>query len=304
LRIKIPTVADDTARGVLYPSPTGGEKVMNTANGGKEEVYNAVTAQWEAAGTSTAVGNATTAAAGIVQVATHAKAVAGDDTGSTGATNSVPPSELAATQQSGTFIYAGASDVSDTYTANLTPAITAYTTGMLVRIKFTTANTGACTINLNGLGAKSIKTESGADPQDADIAAGSTRDLKYDGTNFVLAYAPVTDTKEIHDSIKDSVDASVSKSTGTNYQAATAGFVVCSSTGASFNNSTTDSVLGYVGASNPASTLIARNMIYQSNPQTYGCSVSFPVAKDQWYRCDVSSTAGFTTWTMVFIPLQ
>jgi hypothetical protein len=185
---------------------------MNTANGGKEEVYNAVTAQWEAAGTSTAIGNATPASAGIVQVATHAKAVAGDDTGSTGATNSVPPSELAATQQSGTFIYAAASDVSDTYTANLTPAITAYTTGMLVRIKFTTANTGACTINLNGLGAKSIKTSAVADPGDGTISAGLIADLIYDGTNFVIQSCEIATLTEMKTGTADKpVPASLAK---------------------------------------------------------------------------------------------
>ena len=57
---------------------------------------------------------------------------------------------------------------------------------MMVRVKFDTVNTGACSLNLNSLGAKSIKLIDGSDPLDGDIAAGSTNDLVYDGTNFVL----------------------------------------------------------------------------------------------------------------------
>ena len=67
---------------------------MNTANGGKEEVYNAVTAQWEAAGTSTAVGNATTAAAGISELATGAEITSGAATGGSGAPLVVTPDVL------------------------------------------------------------------------------------------------------------------------------------------------------------------------------------------------------------------
>lgn len=57
---------------------------------------------------------------------------------------------------------------------------------MSLRVKFTTANTGACTINANGLGAKAVKLRDGTDPLDGDIIAGSILDLVYDGTNFVI----------------------------------------------------------------------------------------------------------------------
>lgn len=130
--------------------------------------------------------DASTTVAGKVEIATSAETLAGTDTGGTGAKLVALPSNIAANIQSSVFVYTASASVSDTYTANLTPAITAYTTGMQVRINFTTANTGACTINLNSLGAKSIKTRFGNDPQDGDIAASSIRDLTYDGTNFVL----------------------------------------------------------------------------------------------------------------------
>lgn len=96
------------------------------------------------------------------------------------------PAQIAAAEQGGIFTYAASTTGTDTYAANLVPALAAYVTGMGVRIKFTTANTGACTLNLNGLGAKSVKLRDGTDPLDGDVAAGGTVDLVYDGTNFVI----------------------------------------------------------------------------------------------------------------------
>lgn len=72
----------------------------------------------------------------------------------------------------------------DTYTATLAPAITAYATNQKVYIKFTNANTGAATINLNGLGAKAIKKSGTAALVAGDISAGQILCLVYDGTNF------------------------------------------------------------------------------------------------------------------------
>lgn len=61
--------------------------------------------------------------------------------------------------QSGSYLYAGASATgNDTYVVTMTPALTAYTTGMRISFKADVANTGACSINVNALGAKDIKT--------------------------------------------------------------------------------------------------------------------------------------------------
>jgi hypothetical protein len=59
------------------------------------------------------------------------------------------PANLATQAQSGTWLYFNSSTGSDTYTATMTPTLTAYTTGQMFVGKFTTANTGACTINLD-----------------------------------------------------------------------------------------------------------------------------------------------------------
>jgi len=92
--------------------------------------------------------------------------------------------------QAGGLIYAADAEASDTYVITLSPAITAYTTGMSANVKFNTANTGACTINMNGVGAKSIKLTNGNDPADGDIPAGGVGNLLYDGTNMVLLSTP------------------------------------------------------------------------------------------------------------------
>lgn len=87
--------------------------------------------------------------------------------------------------QNGTKLSAVASGT-NTYTATLTPAITAYTSTQLFFIRFTNANTAACTINLNGLGAKSILKNSNVALVAGDIIAGQIYCIAYDGTNFQL----------------------------------------------------------------------------------------------------------------------
>lgn len=74
----------------------------------------------------------------------------------------------------------------DTYTATLSPAITAYVAGQKFQILFTNANTGAATLNLNAVGALAI-TKNGATALAAgDIPAGSIKILAYDGTRLQI----------------------------------------------------------------------------------------------------------------------
>ncbi|MBI4799667.1 MAG: hypothetical protein HY794_13270 [Desulfarculus sp.] len=47
-------------------------------------------------------------------------------------------------------------------------------------------NTGACAVNVSGLGAKGIKLADGTNPLSGQIRAGGVYMLKYDGTNMVL----------------------------------------------------------------------------------------------------------------------
>ncbi len=63
-------------------------------------------------------------------------------------------------------------------------------TAFFVPIKFTNANTGAATLNVNGGGDKTIKKLTGEDLIAGDIKAGSCHLLIYDGTNFQMLSVP------------------------------------------------------------------------------------------------------------------
>jgi hypothetical protein len=77
----------------------------------------------------------------------------------------------------------------DTITASATPAISAYASGQTFRFVSAGANTGAVTININSLGAKSV-TKNGATALAAgDIPSGALIEICYDGTRFQLTSA-------------------------------------------------------------------------------------------------------------------
>jgi hypothetical protein len=74
----------------------------------------------------------------------------------------------------------------DTLTGTLTPAIAAYATGNLFSFVAVATNTGAATINLNGLGAKSITKQGTTALSAGDILSGQVHLIEYDGTRFQL----------------------------------------------------------------------------------------------------------------------
>lgn len=86
----------------------------------------------------------------------------------------------------GAINYAADAQASDTYVITLAPAPTAYTTGMPIYFKANTANTGAASLNVNSLGAKTIVKAVSTTLADNDILAGMICHVVYDGTNFVL----------------------------------------------------------------------------------------------------------------------
>lgn len=64
--------------------------------------------------------------------------------------------------------------------------MTAYATGQKFRFTATTVNTGAATLNVNSLGAKTIKKSHDQDLATGDIEAGSVVEVVYDGTNMQM----------------------------------------------------------------------------------------------------------------------
>jgi hypothetical protein len=82
--------------------------------------------------------------------------------------------------------YAPDAQANDTYVITLAPAPAGYVTGMQVIFKAKTANTGAATLNVNGLGAKTIVKAVSTGLSNNDILASMFCMVVYDGTNFVL----------------------------------------------------------------------------------------------------------------------
>jgi len=74
----------------------------------------------------------------------------------------------------------------DVRTLTLSPVPSAYYTGMTLKIKSAAANTGAVTLNVNSLGAKSIKKNYDQALVANDIKSGAIYVVVYDGTNFQL----------------------------------------------------------------------------------------------------------------------
>ena len=95
-----------------------------------------------------------------------------------------------------TLTYGADAGGDDTYALTLTINPGVYAAGNRFQVLATTGNTGACTLEVNGLGPKSIKMADGADPYNGAIQANSVFDVMYDGTNFILMnpYSEVLNT--------------------------------------------------------------------------------------------------------------
>jgi len=142
--------------------------------------------------------NASTVLQGLVQESNQAQRDAGTTTGSTGARLFSNPST-----ERGKLINDYAVDASgtDAYAITITPAITAYTAGQRFTFKAGTANTGACTLNVSGLGAKTIKKDVSSDLATGDIIVNQIVEVEYDGTNMQLlsrsALGTITSTVQV-----------------------------------------------------------------------------------------------------------
>jgi hypothetical protein len=89
----------------------------------------------------------------------------------------------ATTFQSGGLIYMPATGT-DNVQITLAPAPTTYVAGMVLNFKATAPNTGAMTLNVNGLGAISIKQSVDQDMISNQMLIDQLVSVIYDGTNF------------------------------------------------------------------------------------------------------------------------
>lgn len=86
----------------------------------------------------------------------------------------------------GELTYAEDTGAVNALVVSLPQAPTAYPAGMEIKVKVANTNTGACTINVNGIGVKNIKRISGASLSGGDLVAGRVSGLRYDGTDFIV----------------------------------------------------------------------------------------------------------------------
>lgn len=71
-----------------------------------------------------------------------------------------------------------------TFPAGLVPG--SYTAGLQVQMLVANSNTGASTINVNGLGVKNITRSGATAVNGGDLLAGAVVSLQYDGTQFQI----------------------------------------------------------------------------------------------------------------------
>lgn len=168
--------------------------------------------------------NASTTVKGIVQEATQSQTDSKTTSGSTGAELYLNPGTQRSTLQS--------DYVADTGTANVyviapSPAISAYTVGQIFTFKATHTNTLTSTLNINGLGAKTIKKLDGATSLVAgDIVIGQIIEVQYDGTNFQMTSpsangTPAVTSSNINEFVTSTDGSTLSFGRPFNYQAFT-----------------------------------------------------------------------------------
>jgi len=102
--------------------------------------------------------------------------------------NIVEPGEAIEAQDiiNGGYMYAEDAGGDDTYAISLPVAPSSLTDGLTVRVKFATANTGAATLNVNGLGADAILRPDGSALQTGDILANQKLQLQYDDGDWYM----------------------------------------------------------------------------------------------------------------------
>lgn len=142
--------------------------------------WDAVTEQWETIPNPSG-SNGSTTVKGVFEAGTLAETIARTTTGGTGANLVVTPENLTTVL---TYDYAVDAVGTDSYAITVTPAPVAYVAGQTFTFKAGTANTGACTLNVNTLGAKAIKKNYNSDLVTGDILANQVIQVCYDGTNM------------------------------------------------------------------------------------------------------------------------
>ncbi|MDP2258483.1 MAG: pyocin knob domain-containing protein [Caulobacter sp.] len=174
-RVRFTGVLTLTHNGASLILPGGAN--ITTASGDTAVMQYLGSGNWRCLGYQRADGKSLPAA-----LASLAEAKAG-----TVADKSVTPAGMAGTLQSNGMLYGADSDAgANTVVVTLAPAPAALDEGMAVDVKIQATNTGPATLNLNGLGAVSIK-RAGAALRAGDLVDGQISRFIYDGSFWQLA---------------------------------------------------------------------------------------------------------------------
>lgn len=120
----------------------------------------------------------------VTTEATLAEALA-----ATGGVNVITPRRLGSAVQRGAWNYATATGTANDLLVALAPAPAAYSVGLKVlAVTGGAANSGAMTLNVNGLGVRSLLTQGGNPIAAGQIPAGTALEVYFDGTAFRVFY--------------------------------------------------------------------------------------------------------------------
>ncbi len=171
------TTASTQATNAASSATTASTQATNAAS-------SATTATTQASAASTSASGAATSASGAATSATNAATSATN--AATSATAAASSATSAAADAAATLYRWGGSagGTGDTLTLTPSPALGAYGNGVRYVFLATATNTGAATINISGLGAKSLKLTDGTALSSGVLASGSMFSATYDGTNF------------------------------------------------------------------------------------------------------------------------
>tara|TARA_R100001082_G_scaffold44580_1_gene23762 strand:- start:6658 stop:8721 length:2064 start_codon:yes stop_codon:yes gene_type:complete len=133
----------------------------------------------------------------------------------TGVGNAAARTDYSATGQvqDSSFLYAADSGSANTYAISLSPAVTAYASGQVFHFKAANANTGASTLNVNSVGAKTIVKDVNTALASGDISQNEVISVIYDGTNFQMVGN--ADSEQVVTTYTNGTDNRVISSTGT-----------------------------------------------------------------------------------------
>jgi hypothetical protein len=143
---------------------------------------------------TSAASSATAASASQTSAASSATAASASQTSAASSATSASASATSAASSATSasvdaaavlFRWGGTSGgAADVQTLTPSPALGAYAAGIRYAFLAGFTNTGAATINISGLGAKDLKTTSGAALSAGNITSGNLYTITYDGTNF------------------------------------------------------------------------------------------------------------------------